>query len=199
MAADVHNVFLNLPYHKDYERLFVAYIAGIAALGLTPRTALEVTSGARRLDRIWGLLLECRSSVHDLSYLRHDLPAPRTPRFNMPFELGLACGLAQQTKGHEWFVFERQSYRVQKSLSDINGTDPFIHHGTVKGVLAELNNAFLNARRQPSLAESFWIYTAVRKEAPNLLRQAGSTTVFAPRVFKWLAFRARELAARIQA
>ena len=100
--ADGRAVFLNLPYHPSYERLFVAYITGITALGLAPRTALELTGGARRLDRIRQLLEECRYSVHDLSYLRLDPPAPRTPRFNMPFELGVAYGHSRHNESrHE--------------------------------------------------------------------------------------------------
>ncbi len=35
---------------------------------------------------------------------------------------------------HVWFVCESRNYRLAKSLSDLNGTDPFIHDGTVEGI-----------------------------------------------------------------
>jgi hypothetical protein len=184
---------LNLPYHPRYERLFVAYIAGITALGLAPRTALELTSGARRLDRIRQLLEECRYSVHDLSYLKLDPPAPKTPRFNMPFELGVAYSHAHHSAGgHEWFVFDAKPYCLQKSLSDLNGTDVFIHGGTVEGVLRELSHSFINAE-SPTLDETKKVYRALRRAQPQLLQASGSTTVFAPRAFKQMALLAREL------
>ena len=82
------DVFVNCPFDDEYESLYVALIAGLCGLGLTPRCVLEIPGGARnRLDRIFGLIHECGSSVHDLSRTtgRRGLP-----RFNMPFELGLA-------------------------------------------------------------------------------------------------------------
>jgi hypothetical protein len=43
----------------------------------------------------------------------------------MPFELGLAAGYhtRRANREHTWFVFETRPWRVQKSLSDLNGTD----------------------------------------------------------------------------
>lgn len=198
--VDARAVFLNLPYHRDYERLFVAYIAGITALGLAPRTALELTSGARRLDRIRQLLEECRYSVHDLSYLKRDPPAPKTPRFNMPFELGVAYSHAHHSGGgHEWFVFDAKPYCLQKSLSDLNGTDVFIHNGTVEGVLCGLSDCFVKVDGPPPMAVSRRIYRELRRAQPGVLRRFGAQTIYSPRVFKELALMARALTARIRA
>jgi hypothetical protein len=80
-------VFLNIPYDKKYERLFLAFIAGTSALALTPRATLEITTSVRRLERILELIRNCEYSVHDLSRIERDSAAPRVPRFNMPFEL----------------------------------------------------------------------------------------------------------------
>jgi hypothetical protein len=57
---------------------------------------VEIPGGARRLDRILRLIRSCRYSFHDLSRVELDRNPPPTPRFNMPFELGLAIGLARQ-------------------------------------------------------------------------------------------------------
>ena len=65
-------------------------MAGLSALGLFPRATLEIPGGERRLDRIFDLIQTCASSLHDLSRVELDQKRPITPRFNMPFELGLA-------------------------------------------------------------------------------------------------------------
>jgi hypothetical protein len=66
-----------------------------------------------------------------------------TPRFNMPFELGLAVSWSNTPRqtNHTWFVFEARRHRIQKSLSDLNGTDVYIHDGTADGVLRELGDS----------------------------------------------------------
>src|SRR5688500_13444601 len=87
-------VFLNLPFDdiRGYEDCFLAYVAGLLALGLVPRSVLEIPSGGRdRLTRIFRLMRECRYSIHDLS--RIELRGGRYPRFNMPLEAGMATAL----------------------------------------------------------------------------------------------------------
>ena len=82
-------VFLNIPYDDPFQSLCLAYICGITAFGFFPRATLEIPGGSRRLDRIFKLIQSCRFSVHDLSRVELDKKFPPTPRFNMPFELGL--------------------------------------------------------------------------------------------------------------
>lgn len=38
------NVFVNIPYDKPYEKLYLAIIAGLAGLGLRARCTLEIQS-----------------------------------------------------------------------------------------------------------------------------------------------------------
>ena len=83
-------VFVNIPYDEGFRRLYLAYIIGLTQLGLEPRATLGIPGGERRLDRILALIQSCRYSIHDLSRVQLDRNPPRTPRFNMPFELGLA-------------------------------------------------------------------------------------------------------------
>jgi hypothetical protein len=87
--TDTDSVFLNIPYDRRFGRLYLAYIAGLIELGLTPKVTLGIPGGAARLDRIFDLIRTCRYSVHDLSRVQLDFAPPPTPRFNMPFELGL--------------------------------------------------------------------------------------------------------------
>jgi hypothetical protein len=105
--AESDSAFLNIPYDSAYEEHFLAYIAGVAAFGLRPRATLELTSGDRRLARIFKLISACKYSFHDLSLVKLDRKLPVTPRFNMRFELGLVVGWQNAApSGHDWFVFE---------------------------------------------------------------------------------------------
>jgi hypothetical protein len=163
--VDKDSVFLNIPYDAAFEKLFLAYIAATSAFGFTPRATLEIPFGERRLDRVLGLILESRYSIHDLSRVQLDRKAPCTPRFNMPFELGLTVALARSTHpNHSWIVCESMPHRIKKSLSDLDGTDAYVHGGTVAGVCRELGNAFVGTARQPSAAEMIRIYRRLRAQ-----------------------------------
>ena len=179
------DAFLNVPYGKKVENLFLAYIPGVSAFGLSARATLEITGGARRLDRIFHLMQGRQYSVRDLSRVELDRRWPRTPRFNMPFELGMSVAWAQRGGGnHEWFVFESMDHRLAKSLSDLNGTDPDIHGGIVAGVFRELCNAFVRSGRQPTIQQMWRIYRDVRKSLPRILRRAGASSIYNARIFK---------------
>ena len=88
-----------------------AFIAGLSAFGLAPRATVELAGSQRRLERIVRLLRNCRYSFHDLSRVSLDRNPPATPRFNMPFELGLAASPGWR-RAHEWFVFEERRHRL---------------------------------------------------------------------------------------
>lgn len=194
-ALEKTSVFLNIPYDKQFENLYLAYIAGLTAFGLVPRATLEIPGGARRLDRIFELLQTCGYSFHDLSRVQLDRTRPRTPRFNMPFELGLAVGWAKST-GHNdqvWFVLEAVNRRIQKSLSDLNGTDVYVHDGNVKGVLRELSNTLARNANRPTFAQMIAVYRKLRKAVPNIMTTRGASSVFEASVFKDLVFLAASL------
>ena len=144
-AVEETSAFLNIPYDKPFQNLYIACIAGLTAFGLVPRATLEVPGGSRRLDRIFELIQTCGYSFHDLSRVERDRSKPRTPRFNMPFELGLAVGWSKSAGRNEqvWFVLEAVDRRILKSLSDLSGTDVYVHGGHVRGVLRALSNALV--------------------------------------------------------
>lgn len=179
-------VFLNIPYDRNFEKLFLAYIAGISAFGLVPRATLEISSSSRRLEKILRLIGTCRYSVHDLSRVQLDARAPRTPRFNMPFELGLSVAYDEVAKGgkYDWFVCESKRLRLSKSLSDLNGTDPYIHDGNIAGVFRELCNIFARRDKQPTTQQMNQIYREMRRNLPTILLQSGARSVYETRVFK---------------
>jgi hypothetical protein len=184
-SAKAESVFLNIPYDSQFENLFLAYIAAISAFGFIPRATIEIPFSGRRLDRILGLIEECRYSVHDLSRVQLDRTPPSTPRFNMPFELGLIAGLDRaRQRGRAWAVCESEVHRIQKSLSDLNGTDVYIHDGTIRGVFRECGNIFVGSGRQPTVQQMMAIYRILRTNLAETLRRAGQPSPFNARVFR---------------
>jgi hypothetical protein len=189
--AERHSVFLNIPYDSAFENLYLAYIAGLSAFGLIPRATLEIPTSQRRLDRILKLIQQCAYSIHDLSRVQLDAKAPRVPRFNMPFELGLAVAQSARNKRQTWYVCETVPYRINKSLSDLNGTDVRIHDGAVRGVFGALCEIFVRKTRQPSVQEMYRIYIVLRRNLPKIMRKAGARDPYGARVFRDLIFAAR--------
>jgi hypothetical protein len=195
-GAKRDSAFLNIPYDRDYENHFLAYIAGVAAFGLDPRATLELTSGERRLDRIFKLISACKYSFHDLSFVKLDRKSPATPRFNMPFELGLVVGWQNAVpSGHDWFVFESSRHRLQKSLSDLNGTDPFVYGPDPNGILREIRNALARHDLQPTAAQMGDIFENLKEDAASwILKKTGASSVFEARAFAELVVAARRSA-----
>ncbi len=188
-----NSVFINIPYDERFQRLYLAYIVGLTHLGLQPRATLGISGGERRLNRILALIQSCRYSIHDLSRVELDRNAPPTPRFNMPLELGLTVTweMLNPTR-HTWFVFETRHRRLQKSMSDLDGTDPNIHGGTVEGVMRELCNAFIRRRGpRPTVPDMMRVYRRTSRQLDDVLRNAGTTNAFAARVFEDLCFVAK--------
>lgn len=148
---DEQSVFLNIPFDVEYSPLFIALVAGLTGLGRKPRCVLEVPSGGiNRLERIFSLVASCGASIHDLSRvgLSGDL---HVPRFNMPFELGMAYSLSR-LGSHSFFVLEEKSFRLQASLSDLNGHDPHIHEGNPTAVLRCVLDCFRGPTASPPLS-----------------------------------------------
>jgi hypothetical protein len=186
-------VFVNIPYDEGFRRLYLAYIVGLTHLGLEPRTTLGITGTERRLERILTLIKSCRYSIHDLSRVQLDRTSPCTPRFNMPFELGLTVTWAKlNPKRHSWFVFEAMERRVQKSLSDLDGSEPNIHDGTVEGVMREICNAFVRTRAErPTVPEMMRTYRELSRKLNVITAVAGARSVFEARIFFDLCFAAK--------
>ena len=192
------SVFLNVPYDAGFENLLLACIAATSAFAFTARATLEIPFGQRRLDRILTLIQQSQYSIHDLSRVQLDRKAPRTPRFNMPFELGLTVALEKTThSAHAWVLCESIRRRINKSLSDLDGTDAYIHDGTIGGVFREISNAFVGSSRQPTVTEMMQIYRVLRAQYRSILRRAGAKDAFNARVFKELVVLARTAASEL--
>jgi hypothetical protein len=83
----------------------------------------------------------------------------------MPFELGLAVSLAQRgTTRHQFRLLESRPFRLQQSLSDLNGFDPYIHHGTIDDMIHAIRDVFTDARPFPvaTIRQVHQVYRALR-------------------------------------
>jgi hypothetical protein len=193
-SVDEQSVFLNVPFDPEYNSLFLALIAGIAGIGRTPRCVLEVPSGGRnRLERIFDLISNCGSSIHDLSRVTPS-GALSVPRFNMPFELGMTYALSQMTSRHSFFVLEEKAFRLQASLSDLNGHDPHIHGGSQAGVLRCVLDCFGRPSGSPSLSDLQGVTKGLQRLAAKFQKEQGVESVFHPHVFRQIVTAAGRLA-----
>lgn len=171
-------VFINVPYDKQFEGLYLAYLVGITMLGFSPRPAVALPNNKARLSKIIQLIDECAYSIHDLSRVQLS-KSTGLPRFNMPIELGFA--LYRSLKGpeaHGVFIFDSEPYRVQKAASDLNGFDIQNHKGTAKGVMTQLRDSFDRQSGESTVPEMLGVLADVRKVLPRLKKDAGATTIF---------------------
>ena len=125
------SVFINCPFDSGYQPLLHCIVFTVAASGLHPRCALELsTSSEPRISRIAALIRGCRFGIHDLSRNGVD-PSTNLARFNMPLELGMFLGAvsfgdaAQRAK--VCLVVDRAKYEYEIFASDLAGQDIAAH------------------------------------------------------------------------
>jgi len=146
------DVFINCPFDRDYAPQFEALIFGVMACGFRPRSARELDDGGQtRIEKLYGIIEECRYGVHDLSRTQLDA-VNDLPRFNMPLELGLFLGAkrfggdAHQTK--RALILDVEPYRYQRFISDLSGMDIADHGGDVGRTLIRLRDWLVNVSRR---------------------------------------------------
>lgn len=178
--ADSQSVFLNVPYDAGYQPLFVTLVTTLVCLGQKPRCVLEIPEmGQGRLDRIFRMLGSCRLSVHDLS--RTGPP----PRYNMPFELGLACALALSGEDHQVVVLDAKPYQLDKNLSDYKGRDPLIHHGRCDDLITCLLDLF-ETPEEPLPGDLRQSAKILRRSAREIARKYRTDLIFRAAAFRAL-------------
>ena len=122
----------------------------IAASGYKARCALEDADGANiRFDKLRKLIRESRRTIHDLS--RIELGTNALPRFNMPFELGLAIGAkyfgGTKLRKNSALIMVRKDYVLNAYLSDLGGNDPVAHNDSPNEVIRAVTR-YLHATPQ---------------------------------------------------
>lgn len=98
------------PVRQPLSALVLGLHRGAQRLWPDTSDGLQIPGSYRRLDRLTKLISDCQYSFHDLSRVELDSKRPATPRFNMPFELGLAVAWAEHVSPeHRWYVFEAKN------------------------------------------------------------------------------------------
>jgi len=188
---DREAAFLNVPYDKGYEPLFVTLVSTLVFLGQKPHCVGEIAeSGSGRLQRIFKLIESCRVSIHDLSRVG------QPPRFNMPFELGLACALRLKDSGHEVVVIDEKPYRLDRILSDYKGRDPLIHRRRCSNVITCIYGLY-NIPNAPHIEDLQNSATLLRRSAKEIARRYGAS-IFQPAPYRALVEAATEHAVEQQ-
>ena len=178
MRSSPTDVFLNVPYSPSYEKILVALTAALVAVGHRPRLTFEIADGGQgRLKRIFSLLQSCRVSIHDLSAVGQPV------RFNMPFELGLACAIKQQGGRHNFLLLERRAHRLDRTLSDLKGIDPKIHQGRVASAIGAVLDVLGRRGRDLSVSDVLPLHRYMMRLVPVLKRRHRAEELFATRIY----------------
>ena len=174
VVPNAHEVFVNAPFDDQYLPLLKVLLFTIHACGFAARTALEdVGANEQRLHKIQRLIEESRLSVHDISRIELDGPS-KLPRFNMPFELGLAMGAARYGQAHsrDLLVLCKTRHQDKVSLSDLAGQDARPHNEDPKELM-KCVRTFLAAKSKGSVSvaggEALWKkYEAFERDLPAI-------------------------------
>ena len=77
-ATSPEDVFINCPFDDKFRKLFHALVFVIYACGFRARSARELDDGGQtRIDKLYGIIQECRYGIHDIS--RTQLDCQRQP------------------------------------------------------------------------------------------------------------------------
>ncbi len=142
-----NNVFINCPFDDDYISLLRPLLFTVLYLGYNPRIASERTdSGEARFQKISELIENSRISIHDLSRIQ-SAKKKEYYRMNMPFELGVDIGCRTYKGGNakekKCLILEKKSYRYQKALSDMSGSDVKKHNNEPEEIVRQIRNWFI--------------------------------------------------------
>lgn len=150
--ATVGDVFINCPFDQPYAATFRALIFVLYACRFRPRSARELDDGGQaRLEKLYGIIAECRYGIHDLSRTELD-QANGLPRFNMPLELGIFLGAkrygGKAQKDKRLLIFDIEPYRYQCFISDLAGMDIHAHGGDPDRAILEARDWLANVSRR---------------------------------------------------
>lgn len=174
-----NGVFINCPFDKNYAPVFEALIFAVHACDFVPRSAREIEDSSQtRIDKLYGIIEECRYGVHDLSRTELDRRT-RLPRFNMPLELGIFLGAkrfgSKEQKLKRCLVLDVEPYRYMKFASDLSGMDIQTHAGKPERAITATRDRLANASRRkiPGAGLLVSSYRRFLKDKTAIARKAG--------------------------
>src|SRR3954466_1028174 len=125
-------VFVNCPFDAKYLPILHPILFAIHDLGFQARHALIDNTAALRARRIYEELEGSLYSIHELGQVALSAKS-KLPRFNMPFEAGIAYSLHEEGVSggapHHMLLLDKAPYRIQASMSDAAGIDGRAHKG----------------------------------------------------------------------
>lgn len=114
----------------------------------------------------------------------------------MPFEAGLATALMLGGTRHDRFILEAEAFRLQKSLSDLSGTDPVVHGETARGMLRAIEDLFRRRMGQPSPEHVVRLYSALNRIAWHMKRNRED--LYQPSAFRVLVATAQRISEQLR-
>ena len=171
------NVFINCPFDDRYKPLFNAIVFAVHDCGFAARSAQETEDGSQvRIDKIYGIIAECRYGIHDISRTELD-EHMCLPRFNMPLELGVFLGAKrygekdQQKKS--CLILDKEPFRYQIFVSDIAGQDVKSHNNNPKEVVHLVRDwlSHVSKRKLIPSGNSIWNrYQEFQSDLPRMVK-----------------------------
>jgi len=171
------NVFINCPFDPSYKLLFDAIVFAVYDCGFVARCASEEDDGSQiRVQKVYGIISNCRLGIHDLSRVRLDR-STKLPRFNMPLELGAFLGAkyfgSQEQRRKTCLILDSEKYRYQKFISDIAGQDIQAHENDPRKIIGIVRN-WLRVYSPASIPSGSVIskrYEAFKTDLPLLCKE----------------------------
>jgi hypothetical protein len=81
-------------------------------------------------------------------------------------------------------------------VSDISGTDVYIHDADVRGVFRQLRNALVRPSGQPNVPQMMTVYEDLKPVVRQILRNAGTKDIYQAQVFSEIRLAAQQLASK---
>lgn len=177
-------VFINGPYDPAYKAVFDAIVFAVHDCGFQARFAAQEVGARSRLERIVRMIDECALSIHDLSRVELTGTHSRLPRFNMPFEAGLAYGRHRQAPdAHDLLLIDTHPHRYHQSISDASGLDIQAYQGRATSVIGCVRQ-FLDGRADDVPGEDY-ITRRYERFRRTLRRATGLHGVTVAEVNQW--------------
>lgn len=152
-----HEVFINCPFDKEYKPLLKGMLFILVYLDYKPLISTTKSSANIRVNEIKKLIRRASFGIHDLS--RNE-----TPRFNMPFELGLDIGCATygtpKQRKKKILILDTTKYYFQKVLSDIGGQDIANHNNDPRELIFTIRTWLVNNNSTKKYPPADYIWTA---------------------------------------
>src|SRR5437763_7519159 len=111
--------------------------------------------------KLFEVIMVCTVPIHDL------FRVTRPPRFNIPFELGIAYALSK-LHGHKFIMIEAKKYRSDVTLSDLKGVDCFAHRNKPRQVVSLVLSELGSTRRPPDIEKVMRVFDHLCEAVPQL-------------------------------